>query len=169
MTDTTTTTAASTEGTETVAQDAQDDPVADAAVDAKGDTEIEPQDAADDPDDGKSSKLRKRAQAAEQERDELADTLTRTRQAIVDRALGEAGLNKRLLTAAGYTLDSLVDDESGLISSDKLSAAVDEAVREFGVTPKSRRPAPNPLVGRGGGDKPEPDGLQTFREAFGAK
>lgn len=122
----------------------------------------------DDPDDdAKSSKLRKRAQAAEQERDQLAATLTATRQAIVDRALTEAGMDTRMLSVVGVELNDLVDEGSGLVDAGKLAAVIDQAQQV--VTPKSRRPAPNPLVGRGGGDRPEPDGLQTFREAFGAK
>lgn len=120
-------------------------------------------------DDGKAAHLRKRAQDAEAARDLLADQLTRTRQTIVDQALTARGFdNERVRAAANVDVESLVDEETGLLDAGRLAAAIEEAAGDLGVKPPSRRPLPLPHVGRGGGDRPVPDGLQAFREAFGA-
>jgi hypothetical protein len=82
------------------------------------------------------------------ERDGLADTLARTRQAQVDARLAEAGLDMRVLTAGGHTLDTLVGDD-GLIDNGRLDAAVADSLVAF---QRPRKPSPNPLMGRGGAD-----------------
>lgn len=111
----------------------------------------------DDQDDGSRSnrekRYRLRLREAERERDELRDTLTRTRRAIVDNAVQAAGLDPRLLAAAGHTLDTLVGDD-GLIDPGKLSEAVTVTAREFRITPKGRPPQPNRQQGTGSGQPP---------------
>ncbi|MGV0777723.1 hypothetical protein [Mycolicibacter kumamotonensis] len=111
----------------------------------------------DDQDDGSRSnrekRYRLRLRDAERERDELRDTLTRTRQAIVDTAVQAVGLDPRLLAAAGHTLDTLVGDD-GLIDPAKLSEAVTVTAREFRITPKGRPPQPNRQQGTGSGQPP---------------
>jgi hypothetical protein len=126
-------------------------------------------DAAQDADDGKAAKLRKRAQKAEAERDQLAGTLARTRRMIVDAALIARGFDsERLRTAAGVDVETVLTDD-GTIDAAKLSTVIEAAAADLGVKEPSRRPLPLPVAGRGGGDRPEPDGLAQFREAFGAK
>jgi hypothetical protein len=93
------------------------------------------------------AKQRRRAQKAERERDELRDTLQRTRQSIVDKAVQTSGLDPRLLAAAGHTLDSLVGDND-LIDHAALADAVTATKREFRV---SNGLQPNPQQGHGGG------------------
>lgn len=99
------------------------------------------------------AKQRRRAQKAERERDALADTLARTRQSIVDRAVSAAGLDPRLLTAAGHTADSLVGDD-GLIDHDALADAIAATKREFRV---SNGLQPNPQQGHAGGHGRAPE------------
>jgi hypothetical protein len=124
----------------------------------------------DDPaDDGKAARYRKRAQAAEAERDKLTATLTATRQQIVDAALTARGFdNDRLKAAAAIDVADVLDDD-GQVDPALLAAAVDAAAEDLNVRAPSRRPIPNPLVGSASNDRPLPDGLQAFREAFAAK
>jgi hypothetical protein len=119
-----------------------------------------------DADDTKSSKLRHRAQQAETERDALTAVLDGQRREIVTAALTAAGFDSdRLRSAAAIDFESILGDD-GLVDPGKLASAIEAAAEDLHVTPPSRRPRPNPLVGRGGGDQPTPDGLQQFREAF---
>ncbi|BBX33934.1 hypothetical protein MMAG44476_23132 [Mycolicibacterium mageritense DSM 44476 = CIP 104973] len=133
----------------------------------------------DDTDDGnadgkgnrEAAKLRKRAQKAEAERDEARtqrdaaqDMLTKTRQSIVDTAVHAAGVDPRLIAAAGHTVETLVG-EDGLIDHDKLSAAIAETAREFRVPPKSRPPQPNRQQGTGSG---QPHGQSSWSSALKA-
>lgn len=97
-----------------------------------------------------AKRYRLRLRDAERERDELRDTLERTRAAIVDNAVQAAGLDPRLLAAAGHTVDTLVGDD-GLIDPAKLSEAVTATAQEFRVPPKGRPPQPNRQQGTGGG------------------
>jgi hypothetical protein len=106
------------------------------------------------PDDGghgnREVKLRKRAQAAEADRDELRDILARTRQAIVDKALSDAQLDPRLLAAAGHDVDSLIGDD-GLIDPAALHDTIAAVAEEFRL-PKPPNPLrPNPQQGIGSG------------------
>lgn len=96
-----------------------------------------------------AARYRRRLREAERERDELRDTLAKTRQSIVDNAVAAAGLNPRLMVAAGHTLDTLVGDD-GLIDHGKLSEAITNTAQEFNVAPKGRPPQPNPQQGRPG-------------------
>lgn len=131
------------------------------------DAEHTPPSEPDDQDDGGSpgneaKRYRLRLREAERERDVLRDILERTRQSIVDNAVGAAGLDPRLLTAAGHKLDSLVGDD-GLIDAAKLSEAVAATAREFRIAPKGRRPQPNPQQGSYG---PPPRGQASWGKAL---
>ncbi|AKK28206.1 hypothetical protein [Mycobacterium sp. EPa45] len=97
---------------------------------------------------------------------ESRDMIDRTRQAVIDRELGRAGLDPALLTAAGHTTDTLLDD-SGLIDHDKLTAAVESTIAQFRVDipGRPRRPDPVGAVGRGGAPQ-IPGGLEQFTAAF---
>lgn len=94
-----------------------------------------------------AAKYRRRLRETEAERDQLADTLARTRQSIVDNAVQAAGLDPRLLGAAGHSLDSLVGKD-GLVSHDKLAEAISTTAQEFGLNRPGLRA--NPQQGRGG-------------------
>jgi hypothetical protein len=105
----------------------------------------------DDDDQSGSARERRyrlRLRQAERERDELRDTLDRTRQSIVDNAVNAAGVDPRLMVAAGHTVDTLVGDD-GLIDAERLSQAITHTAAEFRVTPKGRPPAPNVQQGHG--------------------
>lgn len=129
------------------------DPASSAAPEAETDTDA--QDHADDPTAGdgenvanEAKRYRLRLRETERERDALQQLLDRTRQAIVDHAVSAAGMDPRLMTAAGHTMETLVGDD-GLIDHDALSAAIDTTAREFRVPPSGL--TPNPQQGSGGG------------------
>lgn len=114
-------------------------------------------DGQDDADDGdqlgnEAKRYRLRLREVERERDELRDTLERTRQAIVANAMRAAGLDGRLFAAAGHTVDTMVRDD-GLIDHDALAEAITNTAREFNI----KRPGkliPNPQQGSGSGGQP---------------
>jgi hypothetical protein len=120
----------------------------------------------DDQDDGKGNREAKRyrlkLRETERECATLRDTLTRTRQAIVDTAVNAAGLDPRLLAAAGHTLDTLVGDD-GLIDAAKLSEAISSAAQEFNIAAKGRPPKPNFQQGSAGG---QPRSTATWANAL---
>jgi len=127
------------------ATDDQDDEAA--ADDVKDDAKIG----------GEAARYRQRLRATEAElataRDAHAattDVLTRQRQALVDATLAAAGLDARLLAAAGHTVDEFVGDD-GLVDRAKIAEAAKAAVVEFGVQPRRSGPRPNPQQGRPGG------------------
>lgn len=72
---------------------------------------------------------------ADTARQAAVDQLTRQRQAIVDATLSAAGLDPALLTAAGHTVNDLLDDD-GLVDTGKLAEAANEAVTRFNVQPR---------------------------------
>lgn len=99
-----------------------------------------------------AARYRRRLRAAEQTLElqnaaltDVTDTLERQRQAIVDAALTAAGIDPRLLAAAGHQLTDFLG-EDGLIDTAKLSEAATTAVREFGVKPRTGL-RPNPQQG----------------------
>lgn len=94
----------------------------------------------------REKRYRLRLREAERQRDELSDTLERTRQSIVDNAVQAAGVDPRLMAAAGHTMDTLVG-EDGLINHERLSEAVTDTAREFRISPKGRPPQPNQQQG----------------------
>ena len=107
-----------------------------------------------------SRKYRRRAQEAETERDNLRELLTRTRQSIIDTAVRRAGIDPRLMTAAGHTeLDAFLTDD-GLIDSGKLDAAITATATEF-----RRRPIPDPTLGRPT-ETPKASGRAVWDSAF---
>jgi hypothetical protein len=121
-------------------------------------------DAADENLNNREARYRVRAKKAETERDAANDLLKRTRQAVLDHAAAEAGLDPRLLAAAGHTIDSLVGQD-GLIDPAAVAAAVEGTRIQWGI---SRRPAPVPnlnvdgmAIGQSGSEK--------FTNAFGPR
>ncbi|GAA1225110.1 hypothetical protein [Mycolicibacterium alvei] len=110
----------------------------------------EPDDQDDDGGSNREKRYRLKLRETERERDQLADTLARTRAAIVDSAVNAAGVDPRLLAAAGHTLDTMVG-EDGLIDREKLADAITETAREFRVPPKGRPPHPNHQQGHASG------------------
>lgn len=103
-------------------------------------------DDADDTDDhgsrsNREKRYRLRLRDAERERDEARDLLARTRATIVDNTVTAAGVDPRLMAAAGHTVDTLLGDD-GLIDAAKLADAITATAREFRVPPLPTRPAP---------------------------
>jgi hypothetical protein len=149
-----------TETDETDAQTTQDEPEDAAAVDDSGDADNDPQDETETADDDTPDRrrgVRQRLADAEAERDGLRDTLTRQRQAVWDAATTAAGVDPRLLATAGHTPDSLAD-EDGVLHAETVTAIANGVADDFGIQ-RSRRPAPDPLVGHGGGNAPAPKGF----------
>lgn len=102
------------------------------------------QPADDDRDDGRAAKYRRRAQAAEAERDTLRTQLDTARRGIVEDACGltrPAGL-----WAAGVDPNTLFDDD-GRLDHDKLTEAVSDAVDRLGLTRAPRTPKPDLSAG----------------------
>lgn len=106
--------------------------------------------------------LRKRLRDTETERDELRDALTRQQQAIIDRDCAAASLTDRHVAAAQIGLETMRDDETGLIDTERLEQAISTAVREFRP---SRPPSPNYQQGRATG-QPGENAAEAFAKAF---
>ena len=135
----------------------QTDPTTDTGQSDGGDHDAAGDHAEDDGDRGTGGRerhLRQRAQAAEAERDALAETLTRTRQVIVDAAVRAVGHDPvkfgRLLTAAEHTVDSLLDDD-GMVDLTRLAEAVNTTARDFNLTGRGTL-TPSPQQGTSGGN-----------------
>jgi hypothetical protein len=75
--------------------------------------------------------LRRRLREVEAERDALRDTLTRQQQAVIDRDCGASRLSERHIAAAEINLENMLDDETGLIDTERLSQMISMAVRDF--------------------------------------
>ena len=117
----------------------------------------------DDPDDdhdegtggrrNREAQYRRRAQTAEAERDQLRDRLQAVQQQQVDEIARAAGVDPRLLAAAGHELATLVADD-GTVNRDAVTAACDAARDAFLPTPgrigTGRRPSVNGQQGAHG-------------------
>lgn len=122
----------------------------------------------DQPDQGGNSnsearKYRLRLRETERERDQLRDTLERTRRSVVDHAVTAAGLDPRLLTAAGHSTESFIG-EDGLIDHAALTSAITKTAEEFKVN--RPRLTPNPQQGTGGAP---PRRTSSWSEALKAR
>lgn len=91
----------------------------------------------------RESNLRRRAQAAEAERDQLRDQLDATRQSIVDDIAQAIRLDPRLLVAGGHEVADFVNEE-GHLDRAAVITAFREVARDFGV---HRGIAPNAAQG----------------------
>ena len=113
-----------------------------------------PQDDADESGDVEKPKggVRARLDAAEAERDGLQAKLSAAHDQAIDREIERAGLSPKLIRAAGLEVAAFITEE-GSLDYEKLTPAIDGLRAELGL---SRRPAPNPVAGRGRGDAPEP-------------
>lgn len=94
----------------------------------------------------KEANLRRRAQAAEAERDQLRDQLDATRQSIVEDIARSMRLDARLLAAGGHEVAEFLDDD-GHLDRGAVVEALRGVAQEFGV---HRGIAPNPLSGHRG-------------------
>ena len=108
-----------------------------------------------------AAKYRERLREAESERDLANELLTRTRQSVVDDALTAADIDPRLLAAAGHSVESLINPESGLIDRARLTEAI-EAVRDEFKIPRGF--TPNRSQGAGG--EPLPPAKPSLADAF---
>lgn len=114
------------------------------------------QDQDDDAEDGSRSnrekRYRLRLRDAERERDELADTLTRTRQAIVSSVVAGSGYAPRVAELVAADMDNLLDD-NGIPDAEKIVSTLAAVVADYGFARQPRTPAPNLQQGstNGGG------------------
>lgn len=117
--------------------------------------------------DRQAAKLRKRAQAAEAERDQLRDQLEALQRQQVDQQVTAAGIKSAAVWAAGTELAELLA-EDGTIDAEAVTAAIERAHAELGVTPVGKGGAPIP----GATDRPTAfpqDAGQQFAQAFAPK
>lgn len=117
--------------------------------DVPGDTETEDQaDVADgDGDDenpnAEAAKWRRQFRAAQADLAAMTTRLEAQQQSFVDGIASSRGVDPRLLTAAGHTLDTLLN-EHGELDQAKVAEVCDQVAREFRL---SRGPTPNPQQG----------------------
>lgn len=110
----------------------------------------------DEHDDGsrtnREKRYRLRLRDAERERDELADTLTRTRQAIVSSVVAGSGYAPRVAELVAADMDKLLDD-NGIPDAEKIVSTLAAVVADYGFARQPRTPAPNLQQGstNGGG------------------
>ena len=131
------------------AADIPDDPNAD----PDDDTDVDVDDDGTGGRRNREAQYRRRAQTAETERDQLRDRLQAVQQQQVDEIARAAGVDPRLLAAAGHELATLVADD-GTVNRDAVTAACEAARHEFLPTPgrigTGRRPAANGQQGSHG-------------------
>ena len=107
-------------------------------------------------DDGSRSnrekRYRLRLRDAERERDEVTDTLTRTRHAIVSSVVAGSGYAPRVAELVAADMDNLLDD-NGIPNAEKIVSTLAAVVADYGFARQPRTPAPNLQQGstNGGG------------------
>lgn len=101
----------------------------------------------------REKRYRLRLREAEQERDELADTLTRTRQAIVASVVAGSGYAPRVAELVSADMDALLT-EDGLPDPEKITGALSAVVADFGFARQPRPPQPNRQQGTSSGQPP---------------
>lgn len=107
--------------------------------DGSGDTE----DTEGDPRVAEARRYRKRAQAAEAERDSLAERLTGLQRAEAERLAGEHIVKGAALWATGIDVADVLD-EAGQVDPEKVAVFAAQARESLGVEAPRRRPRPNP-------------------------
>tara|TARA_B100000519_G_scaffold56920_1_gene47562 strand:+ start:131 stop:664 length:534 start_codon:yes stop_codon:yes gene_type:complete len=128
-----------------------DDDQRDADADDRDDADQD-----DDADDGsrtnREKRYRLRLRDAERQRDALADTLTRTRQAIVSSVVAGSGYAPRVAELVAADMDTLLDD-TGIPNAEKIMSTLAAVVADYGFARQPRTPAPNLQQGstNGGG------------------
>lgn len=95
-----------------------------------------------------AARYRTRLREVEAEHQATTEALEATRRALVDMLAQAKGIKPAALWAAGTTLDSLLDDD-GNVSTDAVSAALDNAVKHLGL---NRTPRPDPSQGATAGN-----------------
>lgn len=161
------------EATDTSAEAVEDTAVAvDTEHDAATTTEAEQDSSSDDTDTGEgrrstnadAAKYRKRAQAAEAERDQLAERLTKMQRAEAERLAGQTLGKGADLWAGGVELGSLLD-ESGDLSTDLLEQAVTEVIAAHPHWRSHSAPPASTVTANGkiGGRDRRPSFVDAFR------
>lgn len=125
------------------------------------------QDADDDAQDdstrsNREKRYRLRLREAEQQRDELVDTLTRTRQAIVASVVAGSGYAPKVAELVSADMDSLLADD-GLPDPEKIAGALTSVVADFGFARQPRPPQPNHQQGSAAG---HPGGKSSWAGAI---
>lgn len=106
----------------------------------------------DDSRTNREKRYRLRLRDAERQRDELADTLTRTRQAIISSVVAGSGFAPRVAELVAADMDKLLDD-NGIPEVEKIVSTLAAVVADYGFARQPRTPAPNLQQGstNGGG------------------
>ncbi|MBY4570381.1 hypothetical protein ACN95_10165 [Gordonia sihwensis] len=108
-----------------------------------------------------AAKYRKRAQAAEAERDTLAEQLTNVRRGIVEELCHEHNIKPAALWTV-TELDTLIDADTGLVSRDAVTEAIEQARDTLGIAP-----IPKGVHVPSAGQEPDYSAVNnTFAEAF---
>ncbi|MGB3521943.1 MAG: hypothetical protein WBA50_10745 [Mycobacterium sp.] len=145
--------------------DAADETEEDAQGVAEADSDA-PEDEADETDAKPKLKFREKLALAEQERDELRDQLARQHRALAEDVFKDGNVPPKLL--ADINLDDFVQPD-GTLDTAALAEQVETVRLELGLPEKSRRPAPNPIVGKAGGPSPHAEGLgEALKKVAGA-
>lgn len=98
----------------------------------------------------REAQYRRRAQAAEAERDELRGQLDTLHRQIIGDITSAYGLPEvDLLQTAGHELSSFIG-EDGTVNTEKVIDAVRSTITRYGIRPRPRRPAPNAQQGQHG-------------------
>ncbi|WP_204806750.1 hypothetical protein [Mycobacterium riyadhense] len=113
-----------------------------------------------------AAKYRRELRAAEKARDEALDLLARTRQQVLDDAITRAGIDPRLVTATGHSINDFIT-EDGLLDLPRVAATVATVTDELNVH-VTRRPDPVPGLGRINppAPPPQPSVEEQFTAAF---
>ncbi len=100
----------------------------------------------------REAKYRVERNEARRQRDELADTLTRTRQAIVSSVVAGSGYAPRVAELVAAEMDKLLDG-NGIPDAEKIVSTLAAVVADYGFARQSRPPKFNPQQGstNGGG------------------
>ncbi|OBK00163.1 hypothetical protein A5638_00645 [Mycolicibacterium fortuitum] len=94
----------------------------------------------------REKRYRLRLREAEQKRDELTDTLTRARQAIVASVVAGSGHAPKVAELVSADMDALLTDD-GLPDPEKIAGAPTSVVAEYGFARQPRPLKPNPQQG----------------------
>ncbi|OBI62935.1 hypothetical protein A5667_00100 [Mycolicibacterium fortuitum] len=100
----------------------------------------------------REKRYRLRLREAEQQRDELADTLNRTRQAIVASVVAGSGYAPKVAELVAADMDALLTN--GLPDPEKIAGALTAVVADFGFARQPRPPQPNHQQGTSSGQPP---------------
>jgi len=111
------------------------------------------------------AKLRKRAQAAETERDEVRGQLDALRRQVVAGTIEATGVKAAGVLATVEDIGTLFA-EDGSLDGAALKTAIDSATEAFGLAHPVKAPKPNPAQGSSGSQSEQRQKGSSFADAF---